>query len=158
MPSKKFCELIDDVCHVAKIPHAQSLYESADLDVDQIKFTLRDGSGNVDEAVAFYCQFGSLPPQVSRADALQRLLELNLAMFGVYTPVFSVNPESNHVLLMARIPMQDLSGEKLLNILAKYAAKAKEWRKTYYLTTEEKSQQQAGRRSYQNVLRKRTAA
>lgn len=148
MPSKNFCKLIDEICKVVNIANSQSLYEAADLEIDQTKFTLRDGSSQSEDAVAFYCDFGLVPPKSCRADALQRLLELNLVMFGLNTPVFSINGQNNHVLMMARIPMKDMSAEMLLNTLAKYSAKAKKWQKTYYLTTEEKSSKQTKQHRY----------
>lgn len=158
MPSENFRKFIDDICKLAKIPNSQTLHNAADLEIDQIKFTLHDGASKSEDAIAFFCDFGLLPPQVSRANALQRLLELNLAMFGVNTPTFSINGQSNHVLLMGRIPIRDVSAEKLLNILAEYAAKAKEWQKTYYLTAKEQSLQNANRQSHHHLIKKRAVA
>ena len=158
MPPQHFCKLIDEICNIARIPNSRLLYEAADLEIDHVKFTLADGGDKTENCVTFYCDFGLLPPQIVRAGAMQRLLELNLSMYGINTPFFSINSEINHVLLIGRIPTAEMSPENLMNALAKHAAQAKEWRRNYYLDAEERSQQSSGRQSYQDLIMKRNAA
>jgi hypothetical protein len=45
MALKEFYRFIDKLCELARIPHPHSLYERADIEVDEVKFTLVDASG-----------------------------------------------------------------------------------------------------------------
>jgi hypothetical protein len=127
-----FRELVSQIFELAKIPDAQSVKDTANLEVDGIKFTLMDSRIETESAVAVYCDFGE-PPKARRADVLQLLLELNCAMSGANAPIFSINIETGHVILSCRVLTGKLTATDVLNILAQNAAQAKEWRKTYYL-------------------------
>ncbi|HTD02793.1 CesT family type III secretion system chaperone [Undibacterium sp.] len=132
MASENYRKLIDEVCAIAKIADPKLFYTTADLTVDGVNFTLIDGSTEQEEGLAMYCDFGALPAK-NRADVLERLLEINLSMHGVNTPVFTINFETRHVLLARRIPIGQISALDLMNTLSEHAAHSKEWRKTYYL-------------------------
>ncbi|AEK64132.1 CesT family type III secretion system chaperone [Collimonas fungivorans] len=132
MASENYRKLIDEVCAIARIANPKLFYTTADLTVDGVNFTLIDGSTEQEEGLALYCDFGALPVK-NRADVLERLLEINLTMHGVNTPVFTINFETRHVLLAQRIPVGQISALDLMNTLSEYSAHSKAWRKTFYL-------------------------
>lgn len=132
MATKEYKRLIDDICALAKIPHSHTLYTAADLTVDGVSFTLLEAGIGAEEGLALYCDFGE-PPEETRVGVLERLLEINLVMHGVNTPLFARNPETGHILLARRIPIGKISALELMTLLTEYAAHAKEWRQTYYL-------------------------
>jgi hypothetical protein len=110
------------------------------LTIDGVDFTLIDAGIESSDALAFYCDFG-LPPAKNRLAVLERLLKMNLSLHGINTPLFALNPETGHVLLARRIPLGKISALELMDMLAEYAAHAKEWRQTYYLDTPAKLSQ-----------------
>jgi len=157
MPSKSFCNLVDDICKMTGIADPRSLYFSTDLEIDFIKFTCAENYEKLDQELILYCDFGALPPANLRTQALQRLLELNLSMPGASPNAYSINEESQHVLLIIRLSMQGLTAKKLLNDMAGYAAKAKNWRKTYYLASQQPEPTTKRQASYQQRIMDQTA-
>ena len=138
MATPAFCKLIDQICQLANIPSSPSFYETADLEIDEIQFTLIDCCTDTKQGLVFFCDFG-LPPERRRAEVLQRLLELNLIASGIDTPAFSVNDNTGHVVLIGRIFFEKKSALDVLNTLVPYAAQATEWQKTRYLQESSRS-------------------
>jgi hypothetical protein len=132
MATEKYKKLIDEICAIAKIPHSQAFYTTADFTVDEVNFTLVDASSEPEDALALYCDFGA-PPAKNRVGVLERLLQINLVLHGLNTPLFALNPETGHILLGRRIPIGQISALELMTLLTEYSAHAKEWRQTYYL-------------------------
>jgi hypothetical protein len=143
MASENYRKLIDEICAISKIENPKLFYTTADLTIDGVNFTLIDGSTAQEEGLAMYCDFGALPVK-NRAEVLERLLEINLTMHGVNTPVFTVNFETRHVLLARRIPIGQISALDLINTLSEHAAHCKDWRKTYYLNEARESMPENG--------------
>lgn len=152
MATKQFRDFIDQVCKLVNIKDPERMYESADLDVDGVKFTVVDHSRDERFCLALFGDFGQVPKNNLRAPALQRLMEINLWMFGINTPHFSVNPETDHVLLIGHFDAQDLMPEDLLKMLGQFSAKAKEWQKTYFLTPDEQADMSGKRVAPQQAL------
>lgn len=136
MAMKDFRALIYDICALAQIDDPERFQKEAQLQVDGVNFTLLEGTHpDAGAVVYFFCDFGLPPRGEERADAFLRLLEMNLVMFGIGTPSFSVNYENGHVLLMGTAKLSVVDAEKLLNSFAHYALEAKRWRKDYFLET-----------------------
>jgi len=137
MAIKEFYRFIDRICELAHISHPQSLYERADIQVDEIKFTLTDASSETERCMNVYCDFGPLPNGSDRQTVLYRLLDLNLVGFSNKQPCFSIDTTSNHVVLMERSSFDADAALDALDALGKLAAQAKEWQATYFLPGEE---------------------
>jgi hypothetical protein len=133
MATKEFCEFIEKVCELAGIPQAQSLYERADIQVDDIKFTLMDASTGNERRMNVYCDFGPLPNGPDREKVMFRLLDLNVLCFAKELPYFGIDTNSHHVVLTGRFPFDTKGALEVLNALGKLAAQAKEWQATYLL-------------------------
>lgn len=137
MAIKQYYLFIDKLCALAHIAHPQSMYERADIEVDDIKFTLVDASTATERCINVYCDFGPLPAGPERLTVLYRLMDLNLLAFADKQPCFSIDTISNHVVLMERASFDAEAALDTLNALGKLAAQAKEWQKTYFLPGEE---------------------
>ena len=133
MATKEFCEFIEKVCELARIPQPTSLYERADIQVDEIKFTLMDASTENARRMKVFCDFGPLPTGPDRVKVLYRLLDLNLLCFAKDLPQFGIDTNSNHVVLAGCFPFDAKSAVEALNALGKLAAQAKEWQATRLL-------------------------
>jgi len=135
MSVEAYRSLIDQLCQHAGIPHPQSMYEKAELLVDDCTFLLRHGEKS--ESVLVYCDMGELPEK-SKEAVLLRLMETNLYMFGdVYNPVFSYSPESKHVLVLCARWLGEATGLTLLAFIKQLAGMAKEWRENHFLDEKE---------------------
>lgn len=137
MPFKLYCALIDQLCAKCDIPHPESLYETAtNLHLNETDFSLYYG-GSIDPfSVLVYADFGALPADSTNA-VLLRLLETNMYMFGINSPSFTYNPDSQHILLMFRVPLANAKAGSVLEILAGISDMAVAWRKDYYLLDDE---------------------
>lgn len=138
MSTKKYIAIIDELCKLAQIPSAQAHAPTADFVVDEISFTVIEAGHNGEEAIAMFCDFG-LPPSHQREQILAQLLYMNLAMQGINTPAFAMNPDTGHVLLTRRLVIDGLSASDVLQLMAEHAAHAMEWRKHQYLQLPAKS-------------------
>lgn len=155
MATERYCDFIDRICHLARIPRSPSMHDSADLEIDDVRFTLIDASTMKEDGVAFFCDFGLPPSGKQRAEVLHRLLELNLVMSGINTPVFTINRQSGHVLMMGRVPLAHITPKDIVSAFSTYAMHAKAWRKTYFLLDGERAASAPVRGSAQQVLKQR---
>lgn len=133
MDNHIFRSFVDAIATLANIPRPVGQRDHARLELDGIVFTLMEGSGLDAGTVAYLCDFGALPDTADRAEILQRLLECNLLMFGVGTPAFAVNAETDHVMLTGRARLAGIDARKLLVAFVHFSAQARRWRKTYFL-------------------------
>lgn len=132
MSTSKYVEMIADLCKLARIPSTQAHQPTADFVVDEIGFTFIESGYNTEEAITLFCDFG-LPPPQRREQIYAQLLTMNLAMQGINTPAFAMNPDTGHVLLTRRIVIDNLSASDVLGVMAEHAAHAMEWREHQYL-------------------------
>lgn len=89
------------------------------------------------ENAVLYADFGK-PPAEQRALALQPLLESNLLTYcDADAPSFAFNAETGHVILMARVPLDRMTGEMAAFLMYQLADYVAVWRKTYFLNHEE---------------------
>lgn len=137
MPFRLYCALIDQLCARCDIKHPESLYETAtNLHLNETDFSLYYG-GSIDPfSTLVYADFGAFPADRSNT-VLLRLLETNMYMFGINSPSFTYNPDSQHILLMFRVPLANAKVDSVLEILAGISDMAIAWRKDYYLLDDE---------------------
>ena len=128
--------LIDQICAQSGIPNPASMYSAADLQVQGVNFTMFHGGSIAPDSALVYCDFGELPKQAREA-VLLRLLETNMYLFGINSPVFTYNPENRHIVLVSRVPLTNATADKVLALLSHYAGVAKEWRNDYFLLDKE---------------------
>ena len=131
MSYEKYCEVIDDVCEEFDIPDPKSNYEICHLNLENHNFSLAFVEADP-EYLTVFCDFGEVPEQNASA-ILRRLLERNLLMFSGKSPRLSINPDTGHVLLIAQLPLTELTLDALEATLGIYAIAASDWRETFYL-------------------------
>lgn len=129
--------LIDQICVKSNIPNPASMYVAADLQVQGVNFTMFHGGGIAPDSALVYCDFGELPKQ-GRETVLLRLLETNMYLFGVNSPVFTYNSENQHIVLVTRVPLARATADAMLALFTHYAGLVKEWRHGHFLHEQEK--------------------
>ena len=140
MSIETYHALIDQICAQSNIPDPASMYSAANLQVEGVNFTLFYGGGIAPDSTMVYCDFGELPTQAREA-VLLRLLETNMYLFGMNSPVFTYNAENKHIVLVSRVPLANATADRMLGLLAHYADLAKEWRTDHFLI---ETEQQTG--------------
>lgn len=137
--------LIDQFCAHAGLPDARAMYHGAEFQIGETDFLLCHGGKRAPEMATVYCALGGLPPAPQREAALLRLLESNLLLFAsANNAAFSFNAESQQVTLTCSIWLGDASGLRVLELLTRFDAIAKDWRASFFLTAQE-SQDAAAR-------------
>jgi hypothetical protein len=132
MPSATFRRLIDELCHLSKLPNPQALYERAALSIDGVDTSLVEREGQINEVI-IHCDFGALPTR-RRDEVLLRLLEINFNLFiGSASPSCTVNQQTGRATLAAVAPLPGLTALALLELLGQLADMAKVWRQGYFL-------------------------
>jgi hypothetical protein len=135
MPSEQFDRLIRDFCAAVQIDDVASVLETGSVSVNDVAFSIfptDEEEGQADGALV-YCDFGPIPSQNGPA-VLRRLLEVNL--FLTSAPLscsFAINPESEHVILAFRSPLDTTTAEALATSLQLCAEEAAHWRQTHFL-------------------------
>jgi len=132
MKDSGFFDLVDQLFELARMEKNTNVCNVVNLYISDIHFILMDGSTVEEGSMIFLCDFGEVP-KAHRMDVLQRLLEANLVMLGVGTPCFSINYETNHVLLMGRVLIEKTPVRALFRAFVQHARQAKQWRKTRFL-------------------------
>lgn len=135
MSSQRHRDLIDALCRLAGIADAAAVHQHGNLRVSDVDFTLLPVAQAGGEMLLVYCDFGR-PPAHEREKALQRVLELNLLLYGGEGPGFSFNRESGHVLLMAQLRLESASAEAVLTVVRSMALFAQRWRTDHFLGDE----------------------
>ena len=136
-----FEELINAACQSASAAERQTILQTGSLMADGVPFTLVPGApGTGDEnSLYVYCDFGSLPCDQTVA-VLKRLLEINLFLYGVGTPGFVFNPDTEHILLACRIDRSEITPQRFGQSLREMSSYARQWQATRFLTDEEADQ------------------
>src|SRR3989442_539483 len=127
MSQQKYRELIDQLCEVSGFSDPASRYESCDLQVMGISFSLmHEGDGDEDNLLLF-CDYGELPEQ-NLAAILQVMLEMNAYLFAEGDEHFAINPDTKRVMRMKKIALMNLSVPELLSTMMMLAANVNDWR------------------------------
>ena len=136
MSIEAYRELVDEICVKINIPDPEPMYESADMCIMGVEFSMYHcGERSPDHGVV-YCDFGPLPTEAREA-VLLRLLQTNLFMFTVNSPTFTCNAENQHIVLAANVPLATATADALLATLMGVAEMAMEWRARHFLTHDE---------------------
>src|SRR5437868_449585 len=131
-----YCRLIDELCKQFNITDVKPEYEICKLQFNDTDFILRHG-GQIDpEGLYVFCDFGE-PPAAQTELALQRLLAVNLFMYGDSTPNYGINSVTGHVTFMFRLPMPRVNLAVLLAMMAQTTVQMRAWRKTFLLDASE---------------------
>lgn len=134
MASTSYYELINEICRLTAIPTPESLYQSTNIDVNGISFTLFERETDELSEVFIYCDVGALPRN-RRDEILLRLLEINFYLqTEARSPCFAWNAETERITLSVILPLAMILPESLLSLLAQLAAMAKCWRDDYFLS------------------------
>lgn len=141
MAVEHYRRLVDDICTLTSITASAELYEATNFKVRDIDFSLfhRPGRGpDEPDHVVVHCEFGPLPGTAAqgaqRAAVLTRLLEINFFLFDdPSNPRFSVNQETQAVLLSSATLLERTGAQELLDQLGAYADFAHIWRQTGFL-------------------------
>lgn len=137
-------QLVDDLCKACGIADSAGMMENCILVIDDVVFTLMEGSFIDDDTLMLYCDFGE-PPAELYALVLRRILESNFFMYGNNNaPDFSFNPDTGRLVLMSRMPLSAATADKLLYLMGEYADYATLWRRTYFLDETERNKQRLG--------------
>src|SRR5438105_1770796 len=128
-----YSKLIDEICERSKATPSSERYERCDLAVDGTLFTLMPAPDNRTgeiNAVAYFGDVGPLPEANPGAAAVE-LLESNLFAVGRDAPCFCCNPETGHVLIAGRMPLDLVTADSALELLSGLAHLAFEWRESH---------------------------
>lgn len=136
MLNENFEQLMREFCAQVQIEDVLTVLETGSVSVNDVAFSIFPSEETEDgqvEAALVYCDFGPLPQHNAMAVA-RRLLEVNL--FLTSAPLacsFAINPESEHVILAFRSPLETTEAEALAQSLQLCADEAVHWRETFFL-------------------------
>lgn len=131
-----FASLVCDLCILWSLDQPESLWRGEAISINGVLCSLRYDARVNPDLVFAYCDFGALPEE-RIVDVYRVLLEANFQMYAGRGPVFSVSPETRHVLLVISYRLDEITPERLRAELIKYTNRARAWQVHYFL--EEKS-------------------
>jgi hypothetical protein len=133
MSVQAYQSFIDQFCQHGGIEHPKSMYDTAEFAIAGTKFMMRHGGAQAPHMAMVFCGFGPVNT-ARREEALQKLLEMNFAMFGMPgMPSLSYNPDSKEVLMMCAIFLPQASGLRAYEMCCTFATVAAGWREHYFL-------------------------
>jgi len=130
MATEKYCRLIDQLCEKLGIENPESMYETCDLDISDIGFTLSQGEEDDENGLYVYCDLGSLGelPEATYGQVLLNVLEANLYMKGDNAPRFGFNSATGDVVIMHRLEIEELTIDELTELLTNLINYVPQWR------------------------------
>ncbi|KAF1010957.1 MAG: hypothetical protein GAK32_01137 [Pseudomonas fluorescens] len=133
MANQHYRQLVDQICQLTQIPTAALLYESTQLTVRDVDFSLSHIESPEADAVLMHADFGPLPSR-QREAILLRLLDTNFHLIdGVRHSSFSHNEHTGHVMFGSALALQGTTAEQILLLMGHIAEYAQAWRQTYFL-------------------------
>lgn len=106
------------------------------LDLNGVPFMFAHDSDQWgEENVLLACDFG-LVPQQNRSVILAALLAANRDMHGLWSPVFTLDPDTGHAVSMLALPLAGLDAGQAMQTMMKYVVAVGQWRETYFLEVE----------------------
>ncbi|WP_064455074.1 hypothetical protein [Pseudomonas antarctica] len=133
MANEHFRQLVDEICQLTLIPRASLLYESPQLTVRGVDFSLRPLENADAETVLMHADFGPLPAR-QREAILLRLLDTNFHLIdGVRHSSFSHNEHTGHVMFGGALALESTTAAQVLLLMGHIAEYAQAWRKHYFL-------------------------
>jgi hypothetical protein len=137
MSKEKYCAMIDHLCEVLGVKDSKSRYDACHVEVNDVAFTVTYREQVDPDNVTIYCDFGEPPPEL-REGALLRVLETNVNLYCNNSPVFGINPETRHVILMIPAPISKLGIGSLVGIMVNVGSYVKLWRDKFFMTDMER--------------------
>ncbi|MES2353253.1 MAG: CesT family type III secretion system chaperone [Pseudomonadota bacterium] len=130
MATEKYCTLIDQLCEQLGIENPESMYETCNLEISDVGFTLSQGDEEDEDGLYVYCDLGSLTelPTAIYAQVVINVLEANLYMKGDNAPRFGFNSETGRVVMMHRLQLQELTIDGLSELLTNLIDYVPQWR------------------------------
>jgi hypothetical protein len=132
-----FVALLNDMVSVLGLPPLKLEEKEpgkpimADFTVESIEFTLVYSPLKSMEHATLVCRMGP-PPTEKRAEALERLLEMNFMLSN--DPVsIGIDPFSGDAVLSAVYAIYELDARMVFNAMRIAVGQARKWRETYYL-------------------------
>jgi hypothetical protein len=124
--------LVKDFCALAALDDASAIAEGCSFSVDDIECALIYLDHISPDQIYCYIDFG-LAPEARRAEIYRHLLNANYLQLTSASAIFTVSPETDHVVLISTLQLAEASPETLADLLAYHAQQALEWRRSYYL-------------------------
>jgi hypothetical protein len=124
---QNFEKLIQDFCKLCDIADHRAVLNGAPVAVDEVNFSITYNEIAAPDRVCVFGDFGAVPAG-QKLKVYQALLESNLYSYENDTAVFTLSPESGHVICASRFLLQPLSAEELRGVVTLMSQKAKEWR------------------------------
>jgi hypothetical protein len=138
MPVTDFTELAQALAAFASgVPDAGASpqpddMESLALAIGDVSFLLCHARLRQPDRAFLYCEFGTLP-EARRAEALERLMEMNLIFFRGNSPAFGRDPVNGTILFCSEITFAAVTPETVMESLRHIAAQAQLWRLSHFL-------------------------
>ena len=125
-----FEKLVQNFCQLCGIADSASVAKGAAVNVDDVVFSIVYNEESAPDRVQLFCDYGTVPKGQEEA-SYRALLEANLVAYDSDTAVFSLSPETRHVICASRFALQSFGAEELRGVMAFFSQKAKEWRKDH---------------------------
>jgi hypothetical protein len=110
-----------------------------DFEIDEVVLAIMYSLSENPDCLSLVCVFGNVN-EMNRDEVMACLLRLNFALSISGNASFSVNPSTNEVVFMAKIPIERSNSQSILTALLQLAEQAKLWRNTFFLNAEFKPQ------------------
>jgi hypothetical protein len=132
MSNKDFIKLIEGFCTLAGIGQAEQVLRDKALMIDEVAFSLAHDDDIDPARFLIYVDFGPLPAR-RELEVCLSLMEANLFLKAQDGPVFAVSPARKNVTLVGSRRLADTGPDDLRNALVDFSAKARLWRKNYFI-------------------------
>jgi hypothetical protein len=124
--SREFQALLQDLATHVGIADAEGLLASSQLVIDGVTVSLLFEDEIARDNVVCYADLGAAP--LDRAnDVYRHLLEANLLWAGTGGATLGLHPDTAHVFLSYKLPIQGLNGEGLATALDQFTSIALFW-------------------------------
>lgn len=127
------CErLVRDFCALTRLGDPESIARGAPLDVGGITCSITMSRHDEANALVLYCEFGVVPSGREHA-IYEELLAQNFVGAPDGGVMFGFSPLAKHVICMQHLRANDITAQRLVDVLHHLAEKAAEWRRTFFL-------------------------
>jgi hypothetical protein len=103
-----------------------------EFEYDHVPFALVHPQSGAAHKVTLFCRFGQLPED-RKAEALQRLMEINFMSFSDAMAAFSFDPVEQDVVYGIQADLGGITSDSIVDTIQRLAAQADEWNDTFYL-------------------------
>ncbi|HVK54243.1 MAG TPA: CesT family type III secretion system chaperone [Burkholderiales bacterium] len=125
--NEQFLALLDEFCRLCNVPDPAAVRETGAVLVDDIPFTLvYNEKLNVDE-MYILCELGPLG-KADEKECYQRMLHMNYLMSYRADPIMALDPRTNAVMMISRLPFDGMTAELLRTAVGATAKVAHDWR------------------------------